>query len=63
MGEAEDPLFPEKNLEMVVMVYVLHEVERPVPFLVNLRSYLKPGGSLVIVEGNTTGEGTHRPRS
>jgi ubiquinone/menaquinone biosynthesis C-methylase UbiE len=61
VGAAEDPLFPEKNLEMVVMVYVLHEVERPVPFLKNLRSYLKPGASLVIIEGNNTGEGAHAP--
>lgn len=57
VGAVEDPLFPEKNLDMVVMVYVLHEVERPIPFLKNLRSYLKPGGLLVIIEGNTTGPG------
>jgi ankyrin repeat protein/predicted methyltransferase len=61
VGAVEDPLFPEKNLDMVVMVYVLHEVERQVPFLKNLRSYLKPGGSLVIIEGNTTGGSTHTP--
>ena len=61
VGEVEDPLFPEKNLDMVVMVYVLHEIERPIPFLKNLRTYLKPGGLLVIIEGNTTGESSHYP--
>jgi 2-polyprenyl-3-methyl-5-hydroxy-6-metoxy-1,4-benzoquinol methylase len=54
VGEVEDPLFPEKNLDMIVMVYVLHDLERPVPFVRNLRSYLKPGGSLVIIEKNKT---------
>ncbi len=61
VGEVEDPRFPEKNLDMVIMVYVLHEVERPVPFLKNLHSYLKPGGLLVIIERNTTEERTHFP--
>ena len=59
VGAVEDPLFPEKNLDMVVMVYVLHMLERPIPFLKNLRSYLKPGGSLVIIERNTTVERAH----
>ena len=44
MGEIEDPLFPEMNLDMVVMVYVFHMLERPIPFLKNIRSYLKPEG-------------------
>ena len=61
VGEVEDPLFPEKNLDMVVMVYVLHEVERPVPFLKNLQSYLKPGGLLVIIENTNTAQRGHIP--
>jgi len=61
LGGGEDPLFPEKNLDMVVMVYVLHEVERRIPFLKNLRSYLKPGGLLVIIERNTPGDRNHIP--
>jgi len=61
VGAVDDPLFPEKNLEMVVMVYVLHEVERRVLFLENLRAYLRRGGSLVIIERNTSGGATHQP--
>jgi 2-polyprenyl-3-methyl-5-hydroxy-6-metoxy-1,4-benzoquinol methylase len=61
VGAVEDPLFPEKNLDMIVMVYVLHELERPVPFLKNVRSYLKPGGLLVIIEGNKTTQRAHFP--
>jgi ubiquinone/menaquinone biosynthesis C-methylase UbiE len=61
LGAAEDPLFPDKNLDMVVMVYVLHMLERPVPFLKNLYSYLKPGGSLVLIERNAAVERAHTP--
>ena len=59
MGEIEDPLFPEKNLDMIVMVLVLHELEQPAPFLKNIQKYLKPEGLLVIIERNTTVERTH----
>ena len=61
VGEVEDPLFPEKNLDMVIMVYVLHEVERPIPFLRNLQSYLKPGGLLIIIENTNTAQRGHFP--
>jgi SAM-dependent methyltransferase len=56
-----DPLFPEKNLDMVVMVYVLHMIERPLPFLKNLHTYLRPGGALVIIERNAAAERAHFP--
>jgi precorrin-6B methylase 2 len=46
---------------MVVMVYVLHMLERPIPFMEKLRSYLRPGGSLVIIERNTKRERAHYP--
>jgi ubiquinone/menaquinone biosynthesis C-methylase UbiE len=61
VGEVENPLFPERNLDMIVMVYVLHMLERPIPFVKSLHSYLRPGGSLVIIERNTTTERAHSP--
>jgi ubiquinone/menaquinone biosynthesis C-methylase UbiE len=61
VGEVEDPRFPEKNLDMIVMVYVLHHLDRPIPFVKNLHSYLRPGGSLVIIEGNNASERGHFP--
>jgi len=60
-GVVDDPLFPEKDLEMIVMVYVLHMLERPIPFLRNLRAYLRPGGWLVIIERKTGIERAHAP--
>ncbi len=49
-GEEEDPLFPVPNLDMVVMVYVFHHLDKPVKFMQNLKFYLKPGAPLVILE-------------
>jgi ubiquinone/menaquinone biosynthesis C-methylase UbiE len=61
VGEVEDPLFPEKDLDMVIMVYVLHCLERPLQLLNNVKQYLKPGASLVIIERNTHHERAHYP--
>ena len=61
VGATEDPLFPEQDLDMIVMVYVLHMLEKPVEFTENLVQYLKPGGTLVIIEKNTTRERAHYP--
>lgn len=50
VGEVDDPLFPENALDMVMMVYAIHDFERPVAFLENLKRYLKPGASVVILD-------------
>jgi len=61
LGETEDPLFPQKNLDMIVMVYVLHMLEKPLEFLKNLKKYMKPGTQLIIIERNTNTERAHYP--
>ena len=61
LGEIADPLFPEEDLDMIVMLYVLHMLEKPVEFLQNVRKYLAPGSPLVIIEKNTTTERAHYP--
>jgi ubiquinone/menaquinone biosynthesis C-methylase UbiE len=50
LGETEDPLFPSKELDMIIMVYVLHDLEKPVEFLKNLKKYMKNGASLILLE-------------
>lgn len=57
VGEVEDPLFPVTGLEMVVMVYALHDFSRPVAFLQNLKKYLKPGGRVVILDQDPDASG------
>lgn len=50
LGKIEDPCFPDSLLDMVIMVYVLHDVEKPVAFLENIKLYLKNGAPVVIVD-------------
>lgn len=49
-GNVTDPLFPEGQLDMVFMSYVLHDLSKPVPFLENLKPGLKANAPLVILE-------------
>jgi len=62
LGEIENPLFPEKDLDMVIMVYVLHHLDRPIEFLQNLEGYLKPDAPVVIIEKNHDMERSHPPQ-
>ena len=50
LGEEEDPLFPEKSLDMAFMVWVFHGLEKPAPLFENLKSGLKPGAPFVIID-------------
>jgi ubiquinone/menaquinone biosynthesis C-methylase UbiE len=59
VGKIEDPLFPAKDLDMIIMVYVLHHLDEPVAFLNNLKKYFKSGAPLVIIERNTNEERKH----
>ena len=50
LGVVEDPLFPEKDLDMVVVFDCLFEFSEPAGWMRNTRKYLKPAGRLVIVD-------------
>jgi ubiquinone/menaquinone biosynthesis C-methylase UbiE len=50
LGKIDDPLFPENSLDMVVMVWVFHMLEQPLPIMKNLRPSLKPGATVVILD-------------
>ena len=49
-GEEEDPLFPKNSLDLVIMVYVIHHLDNPAPFLQKIIPSLKSKATLVIVE-------------
>jgi len=49
LGEVEDPLFPQ-GLDMIFMVAAFHDFEKPVQWLENVKSSMKPEATLVIVE-------------
>jgi ubiquinone/menaquinone biosynthesis C-methylase UbiE len=50
VGAVDDPLFPRRDLDLVVVVHAFHDFDRPVEWLVNTRKYLRPGGTLAIVD-------------
>ena len=50
LGKVDDPLFPKGALDMIFMISAFHDFEKKVEWLNNVKLYLKPGGTLVIVE-------------
>lgn len=52
LGSVTEPKLPQAALDMVIMVNVVHCLEKPVVLLKNLSETLKPDGTIVIVEGN-----------
>jgi SAM-dependent methyltransferase len=52
LGSVTDPRLPLAALDMVIMVNVVHCLEKPVDLLKNISSSLKPDGFIAIVEGN-----------
>lgn len=49
-GMMDDPMLPEKRLDMAIMVLVYHMLESPDKLLENIKRSLKPGASLVILD-------------
>lgn len=56
LGESDDPAFPVKNLDMVIMKNVFHDLENPLSLMENLKKYLKPGASFVVIEPHRSAE-------
>jgi len=50
LGAVDDPLFPEKNLDMIVVFDCLFEFSQPAEWMRNARKYLKQDGRLVVVD-------------
>ncbi len=50
VGHTDDPLFPRADLEMVIVVHALHDFSKPVEWMVNLKKYLRPGGTLAVID-------------
>lgn len=50
LGEVDDPLLPDSTMDMVIMVYVFHDLTKPVALMKNLKSALKTGAKVYIVD-------------
>jgi ubiquinone/menaquinone biosynthesis C-methylase UbiE len=67
LGEVSETNLPDAALDLVVMVNVVHHLEKPVELLKNVGKSLKPGGIVVVVDGSLekepSGAGHWIPRS
>jgi ubiquinone/menaquinone biosynthesis C-methylase UbiE len=52
LGLPDDPRLPAHSLDRVFLVHMYHEVQSPYAFLWHLREALKPGGQIVVVDGD-----------
>jgi SAM-dependent methyltransferase len=50
LGKTDDPLFPVNSLDLAVVVWIYHMLEKPDELLKNLRPALKPGAVLAILD-------------
>jgi ubiquinone/menaquinone biosynthesis C-methylase UbiE len=49
-GEVDDPRFPRRDLQLVVVVHAFHDFSNPVEWLVNLKAYLRAGATVAIID-------------
>ncbi len=50
LGEVDDPLLPEGELDLVYFINTYHHLDHPVELMRKILPSLKPGGLLVIIE-------------
>jgi ubiquinone/menaquinone biosynthesis C-methylase UbiE len=50
LGGIDDPRLPADSLDLILMVDVYHEFSQPQTMLQRMRTALKPGGRLVLLE-------------
>jgi len=53
-GAVDDPLFPRRDLQLIVIVHAFHDFAQPVRWLVNAKKYLRPGGAVAIIDRDPT---------
>ena len=49
-GDPDDPMFPRRDLELIVIVHAFHDFDHPVEWLRNARRYLRPGAAMAIID-------------
>jgi SAM-dependent methyltransferase len=49
-GGIDDPRLPPNSFDRVFMVHMYHEVSEPYAFIWRMRSSLKPGGQVIVVD-------------
>lgn len=54
-GQPDNPLLPAKSVDAVLLLKTYHEIAQPVALLRRLRTALRPGARLGIIDKNGTG--------
>ena len=49
-GNAGDPCLPEREVDVLLLLTVYHEIAEPIDFLRKLHNYAKPGARLAIID-------------
>lgn len=49
-GDVDDPRFPRRDLELIVLVHAFHDFSQPVEWLRNAKKYLRPGATVTIID-------------
>jgi ubiquinone/menaquinone biosynthesis C-methylase UbiE len=53
LGEVEDPLLPEGEIDLVYLINTYHDLDKPVELMRAIIPALKPDGVLVVIEQDT----------
>jgi len=56
LSKSDDPQLPANKVDAVLMLKTYHEVDKPVVLLQNLRTALRPGARVGIIDRNGNGE-------
>lgn len=56
LGKADNPLLPARSVDAVLLLKTYHEVAQPVALLQNLRTALRAGAKVGIIDRNGNGE-------
>ena len=52
LGTPDNPMLPATSFDRVFLVHMYHEVANPYAFLWHMREGVKPGGLVIVVDGN-----------
>jgi predicted methyltransferase len=55
LGTTDDPALPPASVDAVMMLKVYHEIAHPIPLMKRLKTALRPGARIGIIDRNGTG--------
>jgi predicted methyltransferase len=62
-GTASDPRLPPSSVDVALLIHMYHEIARPYELLYRLRTSLKPGGQIAIVDLDRAAEYHGMPKA